>query len=83
MTNDELYKALGNELFENWLKIDRTQEKIEAVICQNTEQLTKLLIAGIGILIILGLIILWNQRKIKKMLRDLQEQNRKDDDGSN
>lgn len=34
-------------------------------------------------LIILGLIILWNQRKIKKMLRDLQEQNRKDDDGSN
>lgn len=28
----------------------------------------------LGILLILGIVIIWNQRKIKKMLRKLQEQ---------
>ena len=32
------------------------------------------IIVGIGIMTIIGGIIIWNQRKIKKMLHELQEQ---------
>ena len=55
------------------------EERILEEIQSNTQTLTIIGIAGICVTVIIGIAILWNQRKIKKMLRDLQEQNRKDD----
>ena len=51
-----------------YFKMDLIQKLAE----QNNEKLTNIMIAGISITIILGIAILWNQRKIKKMLREMQ-----------
>ena len=63
----------------NYEAIINQSDYILREIQNDTHTLAIIGIAGICITVILGVAILWNQRKIKKMLRDLQEQNRKDD----
>lgn len=48
---------------------------IKQIIDDNVKLLGILIVGGICITIILGAAILWNQRRIKKMLRQMQEQN--------
>ena len=61
-------------------KVDGVQEHLIELtnsITKSNEQLITIgivLVIVLGIVAILALTILWNQRKIKKMLRDLQEQ---------
>ena len=51
------------------------EQRIHEGIQNNAHTLAIIGITGVSITIILGLIILWNQRKIKKMLREIQNQN--------
>lgn len=60
-----------------------TMVSIIGITHWDVQNLLKLAYITLPIMIaiaILGITILWNQRKIKKMLRELQEQNKEEKD---
>lgn len=58
--------------------IDTIEEELTRVTDTNTQTILIAIAAAFGILLILGIVIIWNQHKIKKMLRELQEQKTED-----
>ena len=79
MTLDKLQNIIEDHLYDMeatlWLKVNDESLTIQRELFDVDDGL-KLIIVGISILIILGLIILWNQQKIKKMIRDLNKEKR-------
>lgn len=68
--------------YENWLDFTMEQNVHRYITAKNLipirETLDKaipFIIISLSLILIIGIAILWNQRKIKKMLRQIQEQN--------
>lgn len=75
--------TIENFYWDHWLENSMEQNLHRSFTVTHTmaieetlEIISILIIAGICITIILGAAILWNQRKIKKMLRQIQEESK-------
>ena len=66
--------------------MEKTNQEILDILYSHISQKSSLIMMELnnslgymlGIILVLGIVIIWNQRKIKKMLRDLQEQKEQD-----
>ena len=66
--------------------MEKTNQEILDILYSHISQKSSLIMMELnnslgyvlGIILVLGIVIIWNQRKIKKMLRELQEQKTED-----
>lgn len=78
-TNQEILNTLYNTIKTTGYDItSKIGKDIERITETHTQTILIAIAAAFGILLILGIVIIWNQHKIKKILRELQEQKTED-----